>query len=68
VTGAGGDRTGVIVIRVWLEAEGRQLRARLTSTTDARAEGETVAVAGSVAEACHYVEAWLRDFMRGQDG
>jgi hypothetical protein len=50
-----GERTGILVIRVWLEPDDP---VRLLAQPPA-----TVAVAGDVRGVCGAVEAWLRQFL-----
>jgi hypothetical protein len=61
----GGERIGVLVLRVWLESSepGLSLRARITETIDVRDERRehSVAVAGAD-DACATVCRWLRHF------
>jgi hypothetical protein len=54
------ERTGILVIRVWLDpgAPG-QLRARLTQTGDLGDAATTLATASDVRGVCDAVEAWL---------
>jgi hypothetical protein len=58
------QRTGILVIRVWLEqdAPGR-LRARLTQAADLRDPGATLATASDVPGVCDAVEVWLQRFL-----
>ncbi|HEX2156657.1 MAG TPA: hypothetical protein VHS79_06700 [Actinomycetes bacterium] len=58
------ERTGILVIRVWVEREppGR-LRARLTGAADLGEPPATVATAAGVPGICAAVEDWLRRFM-----
>ena len=58
------QRTGILVIRVWLEqdAPGR-LRARLTQAADLGDPGTTLATASDLPGVCDAVEAWLRRFL-----
>jgi hypothetical protein len=60
----GPERTGILVIRVWLEqdAPGR-LRARLTQAADLGEPPTTLATAADVPAVCAAVEAWLRRFL-----
>jgi hypothetical protein len=66
---AGGERVGVLVLRVWLEGSepGASLRARVTETTDVTDERseQTYALAGAE-EACGAVCRWLRRFAGGE--
>jgi len=58
------ERTGVLVLRVWIEAGSeRGLRARIT-TEDAVGSGERVSVvAGSVEQVVQFVEQWVQGFV-----
>jgi len=58
------ERTGVLVVRVWLEDEDApQLRARITSTRDVLVPETTEAVlVASEKEIIKTVRAWLRVF------
>jgi hypothetical protein len=58
------ERTGILVIRVWVEQEppGR-LRARLTQAADLGEPATTLATAADVPGVCAAVEAWLRRFL-----
>lgn len=57
------ERTGILVIRVWLEQDPPgQLRARLTQAADLGETPTTLALASDVAGICDAVEAWLRRF------
>ena len=55
------ERTGILVIRVWVErdAAGR-LRARLTQAAGLGEPATTLATASDVPGVCDAVEAWLR--------
>jgi hypothetical protein len=60
-----GERTGILVIRVWLEPDGPvRLRARLTQVADLDQPPAKVAAAADVRGVCDAVEAWLRAFLR----
>jgi hypothetical protein len=60
---AAAERTGILVIRVWLEQDPPdQLRARLTEAADLGDPPTTLALASDVAGICDAVEAWLRRF------
>ncbi len=58
------DRSGVLVIRLWLEDgfEERPLRARITRTVDAAAARSLETVVSSEEEILAVVESWLRGF------
>lgn len=57
---AGPERTAVLVIRAWLEAEGEpRLRARITQTVDVARREETSTLAASREEIAAAVDLWL---------
>jgi hypothetical protein len=65
------ERTGILVIRVWLEQEPPgQLRARLTEAVDLGEVPTTFTTAADVRAICDAVEAWLQRFLEtlGGDG
>ena len=59
------ERTGVLVIRVWLEEglEQDALRARITQTRDISSPKRTETAAASEREIVAAVEKWLRAFV-----
>ena len=58
------ERTGVLVIRIWLEQDPPgQLRARLTQADGLGEAPTTLTVAADVAGICDAVEAWLGQFL-----
>ena len=57
-------RTGILVIRVWLEPEAPgRVRARLTQAAGLDEPATTLATAADVPGVCDAVEAWLRQFL-----
>lgn len=57
------DRTGVLVVRLWIEANHeRGLRARITQTLDAIDGEQSVGVAASADDICAVVKRWVDDF------
>ena len=56
------ERTGVLVIRAWIEGEPRSLRLRITRTLDISSRDEESTTAASVEEACDVVRRWLEEF------
>lgn len=67
------DRSGVLIVRLWIEANHPQgLRARITQTLDSMAGEESVALAASADDICTIVKRWVEDFARpdapGGDG
>jgi 16S rRNA G1207 methylase RsmC len=64
VEGADQERTGVLVVRAWLEDAGdKRLRARITHTRDVARPGETVIVTAGREEVFAAVRSWLEAFM-----
>lgn len=62
----GAERTGVMVVRVWLEDAHRDpLRVTLTSRLDVEGGEETRRTAGSVEAACEVLREWLEEFLAG---
>jgi hypothetical protein len=58
-------RTGVLVVRAWLEGERPgTLRARITSTLDLSRRDVAVSAASSAEEIQRAVRAWLDEFSR----
>lgn len=55
-----GERAGVIVVRAWLESDGR-VRARVTATDLSTAQ-ESVSTAEGIEEVVKLVHAWLERF------
>jgi hypothetical protein len=56
------ERTGVLVVRAWIEGDPPQLKARITQTTDV-ATREPVSSAASTAEQIYdAVRRWLEEF------
>ena len=64
-----GDPSAVLVVRVWLEGDSSQFRARLmiAGTSPGRGVGEevtvTVTVAASPGDVVSAVRAWLDEFL-----
>ena len=60
------ERTGLLVIRAWLEAnEEPRLRARITRTLDVARRDETSTVVATPAEVTGAVADWLDEFLQG---
>jgi hypothetical protein len=58
------ERTGVLVIRVWMEPGGpAALRARVTHILDIVVADEAVIIAASQEEIYAAVQAWLQAFV-----
>jgi hypothetical protein len=66
VQSVGGDRTAVLVIRIWVEGEpAHRVRARITSTHDVTLRDDVQMAAASRREIEEILQAWLDQF--GQD-
>jgi hypothetical protein len=59
---SGLDRTGVMVVRVWIERSDGSLRARLTETLDLTTHEETSCAASSAEEIVEIVSRWVQAF------
>ena len=58
------DRTGVLIVRLWLEVDHQQsLRARITQSLDSMVGERSVAVAASADDVCAVVRKWVEDFV-----
>lgn len=59
------DRSPALLVRIWLEGEAEQFRARVMAVGLDAAEGDrTVAVASSPGEVIDAVSHWLEAFLR----
>ena len=56
------ERTGVLVLRIWTEDGGGDLRARISSTTELESTPPSTAVAGSLDDVRAMVAAFLEAF------
>lgn len=57
------DRSGVLIVRLWIEENhAHGLRARITQNLDTAAGEESVAVAASSEDICAVVKRWVEDF------
>jgi hypothetical protein len=58
------DRTGVMLIRVWLEGGcgEPQLRIRIVSRRDLAGDADATASAATIEEALVYIRGWLERF------
>lgn len=62
------DRTGVLILRIWIEAHPEKgLRARITETVDIVEGKQRTLAAASVREIVAIVCDWLERFERGGD-
>lgn len=58
------DRTGVLILRLWIEANHETgLRARITQTLDTMSTEHSVAVASSTEDICSVVRSWVDEFV-----
>lgn len=58
------DRTGVLIVRLWLEASHEtRLRARITRSLDSVAGGDFTSVVSSADGICDVVKQWVDDFI-----
>jgi hypothetical protein len=62
------ERTGVLLIRVWMEGEPPALRARIIDRTDVTESVENVTFATTPDDINAAVGAWLDAFIAGRDG
>jgi hypothetical protein len=61
------ERTGVLVLRAWIEGDpSTGLRARITQAADNAAPEYLVATAATVEDVCAGVRAWLEELMARQ--
>lgn len=61
-------RTGVLVIRAWLEGDSkRDLRARVISTLDTNRNESESRVAASVDDVTNIVHEWLNELIAAAD-
>jgi len=60
------DRTAAMLVRVWLEDEGRSFRARVLAVgdDDGSEEDRTVAVVSSPGDLLDAMSQWLEEFIR----
>jgi hypothetical protein len=64
VPSAAGERTGILVVRAWIEpGVGGGLRARITATLDVAERDEVVTVASSVDGVVAAVADWVDAFV-----
>ncbi|MDP9299431.1 MAG: hypothetical protein M3P43_00805 [Actinomycetota bacterium] len=58
------DRTGILIVRVWVEANVRDgLRARITQTLDSTGREQGTATAGNPEDICSAVRTWVDAFV-----
>jgi len=58
------DRTGILIVRIWLEGDSATgLRARITRTLDSTNPEQTIATAGDAAGILAVVRSWVDAFI-----
>jgi hypothetical protein len=58
------DRTGLLVVRLWIEGNARDgFRARITQTLDSAGTERAVAMAGTPQAVCTVVQNWVDEFV-----
>jgi hypothetical protein len=58
------DRTGLLVVRLWIEGNALDgFRARITQTMDAAGTERAVATAGTPQAVCTVVQNWVDEFV-----
>jgi hypothetical protein len=62
-SGAATDRSGVLVVRVWLVPGGERLLARVTRSLDLSSMTQETSSTDSTAEICGIVRGWLDEFL-----
>ena len=58
------ERSGVLVVRAWIEGDPPQLKARLTHTTDVNRHEEESATVSSVGGIHDEIDRWLAALQR----
>lgn len=62
------DRTGVLILRLWVEGNPSDgFRARITQSLDASETERAVAMAGSSDDVCNVVREWINAFVTRTD-
>jgi len=57
------NRTGILIVRLWVEANAHEgFRARITQTLDSGAPGQAMATAGTPDELYAVVRTWVEEF------
>jgi hypothetical protein len=58
------DRTGVLIVRLWIEGNAQDgFRARITQTLDSAGAERAVAMAGTPDAVCTVVQSWVDEFV-----
>jgi hypothetical protein len=58
------DRSAALLVRVWLEDDAENFRARMTAVGMPGSADQTVALAASPSDVIDAVGKWLEDFLR----
>jgi hypothetical protein len=59
------ERTGVLVVRAWIEGDPAQLKARITQTIDVAARESATTTASTAEQIYGAVRRWLEEFEAG---
>jgi hypothetical protein len=59
------ERTGVLVLRAWVEGGDAGLRVRVIQSTEGAAAEPASSVSATVDDVCALVRAWLEDLVHG---
>lgn len=58
------DRTGLLLLRLWIEGNAQDgFRARITQTLDSAGTERAVGTAGTPEDACTAVQNWVDEFV-----
>ncbi|MGH8932084.1 MAG: hypothetical protein ACRDZO_16055 [Egibacteraceae bacterium] len=61
-----GERTGLVLVRAWVEGNDRStFRVRITQRNDITETEQTVTATATVEETCEAVRRWLERFLEG---
>ncbi len=61
------DRTGILIVRLWLEGDPREgFRARITQTLDSARPEQAMATAGNPDDVYTAVRTWVESFISSQ--
>lgn len=59
------DRTGILIVRLWIEGDAREgLRARITQTLDSTSREQAMATAADPEDVYAVVRTWVETFVR----
>ena len=57
------NRTGLLIVRLWIEAAETGFRARITQTHDSSATNQAMSMASSPEEVYAVVQRWVEGFV-----